>query len=277
MNIADIILNGITPIKDSDTKVININELLDNTRNNTVKRDFTDEKYLSQNKRNIIPNKMSYQLFNKHNTNAISQIIYIGNNYFITIINKEQYQIMSRFLNNYYVKYNDKRLNISYINAYHNNIENTYVIIILQVINNDPEYFEFNIINPSKYLSHEQKNIEVSYEINNNLHTNKILYITENSITLNNDITLISGCPLFIDNVLLGIYYKKNANLSVFFRLSSIHNWLDTFSLINKDVTIDKHIYVQYSKEQMYNIIIAMHNRITLLENNISEMNKINQ
>ena len=66
MNIADIILNGITPIKDSDTKVININELLDNTRNNTVKRDFTDEKYLSQNKQNIIPNKMSYQLFNKH-------------------------------------------------------------------------------------------------------------------------------------------------------------------------------------------------------------------
>jgi hypothetical protein len=277
MNIADIILNGITPINTSDNKVININELLDNTSNNTVKRDFTGEKYLSQNKQNIIPDKMSYQLFNKHNTNAISQIIYIGNSYFITIIHKDQYQTMSRLSNNYYVKYNDKRLNISYINSYPNNIENTYVIVILQVINNDPEYFEFNIINPSKYLSYEQKNIEVSYEINNNLHKNKILYITENNITLNNDNTLITGCPLFIDNVLLGIYYKKNANLSVFFRLSSIHNWLETFSLINKDLKIDKHIYVQYSKEQMYNIIIDMHNRITLLENTISEMNKINE
>jgi hypothetical protein len=60
----------------------------------------------------------------------------------------------------------------------------------------------------------------------------------------------------------------------VFFRLSTIHGWLNTFSLINKNLSIDKSIYVQYSKEQMYNIILDLNKRITILENTISNINK---
>jgi hypothetical protein len=271
MNIADIILNGVTSINNDNEKVINLNELLDNKN---IKRDFSEEKYVLQNKQNIIDDNLSYQLFNKNNSNVISHVIYIGNSYFITIVKKDQYQIMNRFTNNFYVKYIDKQLNLSYITAYPNNIENAFIIILLQLNNNNPEYYEFDIIDPSKYLSCEQKNIAVSYELNNKIHTTKIAHIIDNMISIDNDISLLLGCPLFINNILIGIYCKKNRNMCVFFRLSTIHGWLNTFSLINKNLSIDKSIYVQYSKEQMYNIILDLNKRITILENTISNINK---
>ena len=273
MNIGDI-FKGVSCINNSETKMINLIDLIDGN----YKKDLTADKYVSQNKQNIISDKMSYNIFNKNNsTNSISNSIYIGYNYFITIINKEQYQLLTRFTNNYYLQYNNDKLNITSIDAYHNNIENNFIIVTIQVNNNDANYYEFDVIEPSMYLEYEQRNIEVSYEIDNIIHKSKIVNINENYITIHNNSNFKMGAPLFINNILLGIYYRKSANVSFFFRLSSIYSWLNTFSLVTKNRSLTQPLFIPYSKEQLYNILLNMNNRIVLLEKTIEKMKNTDQ
>ena len=268
MNTSDIFINGISSIPNLENKIINLDELMNNK-----KKDYSSDKYSSQNKRNILSEKLSYQIFNKNNNKiVIANLVYIGKNYFITILNKDLHNTLCRFSNNFYIKYNDNKLNILSINTYHNNIENNFVIIILQLDNNDDIDNEFDIIDPSMYLSYEQNNVVVSYEVKNAIHTNKIANINENYITILDDNTFILGSPLFINNILIGIYYRKSANVCFFYRISGLYSWLNTFSLITKNKAIEQPLYIPYTKDQMYRIILTMNNRINLLEKTICEI-----
>ena len=98
MNIGDIILNGISSIPISEKKkIINFEDLMDNN----IKKDFSSEKYISQNKQNIIDESKTYQIFKKNNSkNVIANLVYIGINYFITIFNHK-----------FYLYFNNKRSN----------------------------------------------------------------------------------------------------------------------------------------------------------------------
>jgi hypothetical protein len=272
MNPADILFNGISSIPNFEkNKIINLDELMNNNINN--KKDYSSDKYSSQNRQIIVDKKISYQIFNKNNSkNAIANLVYIGKNYFITILNKDQHNTLCRFPNNYYVNYITKKLNILLINTYHNNIENNYVILILQVDSNDDIINEFDIINPSMYLSYEQKNVIVSYESNSSIQTTQISNISDNYITINNDDAIMLGSPLFVNNILIGIYYRKSANVCFFYRISGLYNWLNTFSLITKNRVIEQALYIPYSKDQMYRIILSMNDRINLLEQTISKI-----
>lgn len=263
MNIENIFLN---PIKN----IVQLDQLLIEKSN-----DFSDKKYASQKIHNKLPSKFIYSIYNKHNNkNAIANLVYIGNNYFITIINKELYNNISRFSNNYYLQLFEIQLNISTITGCSNHIENNFIITLIQLDSNEPNYFEFDIIQPNMYLSYERPGVSISYEMNGTVNQTTINNINETYITIINNNTFISGSPIFINNILIGMYYRNSGNVSNFFRISSIYSWLNTFSLVIKNRVKNVPIYVPYSKEQMYNIILNLNDRINILENSISELNK---
>jgi len=267
---------NISSLNNSDEKSLNLYELFNNDNHAKIRiKDFTSDKYLSQNKQNIKAQILSYKLINRNNhKNIIANVVYLDYNYFITILNKEQYQNLHSFSKNYYISYLDNELNIISTNAYDKYIEKNYEIVILEINNNQFKYHEFDIIKPSMYLLFEQNNIEISYQVNDIIIQNHILSISDDYIVIDESSKLTIGSPLFKNNILIGLYYKKNGNNCYFFRLSNILNWLNKFSLITKQKKelITNPLYVPYSKEQMYYIILSLTNRITLLEELCNEM-----
>jgi len=270
MSIASIILNGISdtaPV--TDKKLVNLDQLM-------IKKtkDFSGHKYVSQNMQNILSEKTSYHIFNKNDSkNILVNVVYIGNNYFITILNRELYNNICRFSDNYYVKFSETQFRISSIIGYPNHIENNFVITLMQFDNNQADYHEFDVIPPSMYLSYEQPGVSVSYEINGNINNNTLSSINESYITINDNNSFIMGAPLFINNILIGIYYRKSGNICNFYRISGIYSWLNTFALMTKNRALNMPVFVPYTKEQMYNIILDLNQRINVLENIIMERN----
>jgi len=237
--------------------------------------DFSDNKYASQKINNKILNKFIYSIYNKNNNkNAIANLVYIGNNYFITILNKELYNNISRFSNNYYLQLVETQLHITSITGYSNHIENNFIITLIQLASNETNYYEFDIIHPNMYLSYERPGVSISYEIAGAINENIINNINETYITIIDNNTFLSGSPIFINNIMIGMYYRNSGNVCNFFRISSIYSWLNTFSLVIKNRVKNLPIYVPYSKEQMYNIILYLNDRINILEKSISQLNK---
>ena len=196
--------------------------------------------------------------------------MYVGNSYFITILTKELFNSISRFSSNYYILNLNERHTIFSIIGYPMNIENTFTICLIQLDNNSDTCFEFNIITSNLYLDIEQKYSEVSYEIGNIIISSSIVSINENYITIiDNKNNLSIGTPLFVNNTLIGIYYRKNGNVYNFYRLSSINNWLNKYGLIHKNKSINAPVYIPYSNEQLYQIILSLNNRILELENRL--------
>jgi len=255
----------------NSTNILSINHLMENKKN-----DFSDVKYSVQNKVfETFSSSITYGLYCKiNNMNIISKLMYVGNNYFITILTNDMFNSISRFSTNYYVLNINERLTISSLVGYPNNIENNFTICLIQLDSNSEACFEFNIITPDMYLEIEQKNNEISYEVNNLIVSNFISNINENYITTvdgKNNLTL--GTPVFMNNTLIGIYYRKSGSICNFYRLSSIYNWLNKYDLINKNKSIMTPTYIPYTNEQLYQIILSLNNRILELENNLKIQN----
>ena len=270
MNIENLFLNPIIDTDDYQKNIVQLEQLMTDKSN-----DFSDNKYISQKIKNNLPNKFIYSFFNKNNNkNAIANLVYIGNNYFITILNKELYNNISRFSNNYYLQLFETQLYISSIIGFPNHIENNFIITLIQLASNETNYYEFDIIQPSMYLSYEQHGVSISYEINGTVNQTTINDINETYITIIDNNAFLLGSPIFIDNTLIGIYYRNSGNVCNFFRISSIYSWLHTFSLLIKNRLKNLPVYVPYSKEQMFNIILYLNDRINILENTILQLNK---
>jgi hypothetical protein len=268
MNIENLFLNPIIDTDDYQKNIVKLEQLLIDKSN-----DFSDNKYISQKIQNKLPNKFIYCLFNTNNKqNAVANLVYIGNNYFITILNKELYNSISRFSDNYYLQLFETQLYISSITGFPNHIENNFIISLIQLASNETNYNEFDIIQASMYLSYEQPGVSISYEINGIVNQNIINNINETYITIIDNNSFLLGSPIFIDNTLLGIYYRNSGNVCNFFRISSIYSWLHTFSLVIKNRVKNLPVYVPYSKEQMYHIILYLNDRINILENTISQL-----
>lgn len=253
------------------SNILTLNELIEDKKN-----DYSDTQYLVQNKvLESFCSSISYGLYSKIDTsNMISKLMYVGNGYFITILLKDIFNSISRFASNYYVVNLNQRQTIVSIIGYSMNIDNMFTVSLIQLDSNSDTCFEFNIITPNMYLDIEQRNTKVSYEIGNSVITSSIWNINETYITVNDNKNNFSiGAPLFINNTLIGIYYRKNANVCNFYRLSSISNWLDKYRLINKNKVINGPIYIPYTNEQLYQIILSLNNRILELENKINMSN----
>ena len=142
MNIENIFLNPILNINDNQKNIVQLEQLLIDKSN-----DFSDNKYVSQKIHNKLPSKFIYSIYNKNNNKyPIANLVYIGNNYFITILNRELYNNISRFSNNYYLQLVETQLQISTITGCSNHIENNFIITLIQLSSNETNYYEFDII-----------------------------------------------------------------------------------------------------------------------------------
>lgn len=225
----------------------------------------------------VIKKKVSYKLINKINHKyTIANILYIGNGYFITILKKEDYEYLYRVKSEYYIKYDNYQLEIRSLIPYSNIIENNYIILLIQINNiHNLIFFEFDVINPSMYLVYEQNNIELSYEVNDTIiFNNNVISISDNYLEVEEKNKLKIGSPLFYENILIGIQYRDNKNGSFFYRLSKLYIWLNSYSLFTKKEIIKKHLYVSYSKEELFNIILCLNDRINSLEKKVEELSK---
>ena len=219
---------------------------------------------------------VSYKLLSKSNDKyCISNVIYIGNNYFITILKKQDYEFIYNLKSNYYIKKDLEQLSLISINPFVNIIENNFIISLIQISNeNNLSFFKFEVINPSMYLLYEQNDIELSYEVNDSLIlNNKIISISENYLEIEEKNKLKIGSPLFYDNILIGIHYRDNKNVGFFYRLSKLYIWLNSYSIFT-NYEIPKKLYVLYSKEELFNIIICLNDKINSLEKKVDELIK---
>lgn len=271
----------------------NKNSLLINASNlfhNTINQDFNvnnhisikDEDIIDYNiinsnlSNNIVIKKIvSYKLINKYNDKYnISNVTYIGNNYFITILKKEDYEYIYRLKSQYYIKCDKNQLEIITVIPYSSIIENNFIVVLFIINNKDNIiFYKFDVINPSMYLQFEQNNIELSYEVRDTIiFNNKIISISDNYLEIEENNKLKIGSPLFNDNILIGIHYRDNKNSSFFYRLSKLFLWLNTYSIFkNKEL---KQLYVSYSKEELFNIILCLNERINRLEKKIENSSK---
>jgi hypothetical protein len=227
-----------------------------------------EPKYIEQSRKIVsLENKKTYPIIHKSNrTLFLCELTYIGNNYFLSIMTRELFQNISNYNNNYAILYEKCDLKISSIVSYTLSNANNFIITMIQIDNPIHNFYEFNIITHNAYLELERTGINVCVDINN----------LENNITINaiNDTDIICSCgynitlgsPIYLNNTIIGIYYKKSGDNVFFYRLSNNIPWLDKFNVIYKPNTVSNPGNVSYSQEQFYKIIISLNDRIKVLE-----------
>jgi hypothetical protein len=220
----------------------------------------------------ISTNGFTYPLINVTNrTNIIAEAIYVGHTYFITILPYEIYNTMLKSKINFKLITDKGEQNILDIHTNSNPIETKYFIILF-TIEGTHELFTFNIITYENYLSLEKiGNLMYTFSGYTNRSTTVVNSVNNYSIIANTNLILNFGTPLFIDNQLIGIFYRQTETSAFYLRLSTITNWLSTFKLV--DVTRDTG-FVPFTNQQLYSIIVGLQNRIEILENNAMSSTK---
>ena len=105
-----------------------------------------------------------------------------------------------------------------------------------------------------------------SSQINGNISN-----IFDNSIIVSSYDKINQGSPLIINDKVIGLFYKTKSNEACYLRLSRITYWLCNF------ISIPYNIPVNYSNQELYNVIISLSDKVKELENKINEFTSNNQ
>jgi hypothetical protein len=232
---------------------------------NTIKKkDITNTaEYLDQTRNIVLPNnEFTYPLISITNrSNIISECVYLGN-YFLTILPYEIYTSFIKTKINYKLCHKGGEENIIDIISNSNPVENKYFIVLFNISNTPEDLFRFKLLSSDNYLNLEKVgNLMYTFKNYTNKVTTIIRNISRTMIICDTFLNMNLGTPLFIENELIGIFYKKTDSVSYFFRISAIESWFIQYNLKENNLP-----YVSFTNEQLYSIIVSLQNRIEYLE-----------
>ena len=258
-----------------ETLPIDARLLLSSGTNNAQKKKVEKEIIIE----NIVQvNNISYPIVADSNKlNVLAESIYIGNQHFLTILDTILFNDICKYTNSYLLIINDNiKLRIVQMHKSSEAFDNSKCLVIFKII--DYEFLnsivKHDIINYNDFIYNERLGINCKIITDYSLQIDaNISNIVDNSILLSNLDKINQGSPLIIDNKVIGLFYKTKSNNAHYLRLSRITYWLCNF------ISIPYNIPINYSNQDLYNVIISLSDKVRELENKLNEItsnNKLN-
>jgi hypothetical protein len=206
---------------------------------------------------------------------VLSEAIYIGNEFFMTILDNNLFNDILRYSNNYSLIVNNlTKLRIVQMQKSSEIVDNSMSLVIFKVIN----YESFNnvviqnIINYNDFIYMERLGLNCKIIIDYSLIIDsKISNIFDKSIIVSSNDKINQGSPLIIDNKIVGLFYKTKSSDAYYLRLSRITYWLCNF------ISIPYSVPIGFSNQELYNVILSLSDKVKELECKLNDINVINQ
>lgn len=228
-------------------------------------------------KQNIVRvNNISYPIVaDSDKLNVLAESIYIGNQYFLTILDTMLFNDICKYTNSYLLIINDSiKLRIVQTQKSSESFDNLKCLVIFKII--DYEFLntivKHEIINYNDFIYLERlgSNCKIVADYSSQIE-GKISNIVDNSIIVSNLDKINQGSPMIIDNKVIGLFYRTKSNASYYLRLSRISYWLCNF------ISMPYNIPINYSNQDLYNVIISLSDKVKELENKLNELKSNNQ
>jgi hypothetical protein len=252
-----------------DAKSLLLSGMINNEQNIQVNKEIIKETVFEF-------NNISYPIIADSNKiNVLAESIYIGNQFFLSIIDTLLFNDIYKYPNSYSLLINNNtKLRITQMQKSAEVFDNTKCLVIFKIID-----YEFSntivkqeIINYNDFIYMERLSLNCkvinNYSIQNN---GKISNIIDNSIIISIQDKINQGSPLIIDNKVIGLFYKNKSNDAYYLRLSRITYWLCNF------ITIPYNVPIHYSNQELYNVILSLSDKVQEFENKLNEINSNNQ
>lgn len=271
--------NNITPIDtpvinvEPDTSQMNAKLLLLSGVNDPQKKIVHKEIIIE----NIVQvNNISYPIVADSNKlNVLAESIYIGNQFFLTILDTTLFNDICKYANSYLLIINDSiKLRIIQMQKSSESFDNLKCLVIFKII--DYEFLntivKHEIINYNDFIYLERlgSNCKIVTDYSSQI-DGKISNIVDNSILVSNLDKINQGSPMVIDNKVIGLFYRTKSNASYYLRLSRISYWLCNF------ISMPYNIPINYANQDLYNVIISLSDKVKELENKLNEITSNNQ
>lgn len=230
-------------------------------------------------KENIVQvNNISYPIVaDSDKLNVLAESIYIGNQYFLTIIDTILFNDICKYPNSYLLIINNSiKLRIVEMQKSSESFDNFKCLIIFKI--NDYEFLKTIIkheiidYNDFIYLERLGTNCKILTDYSSHI-DGKISNIVDNTIIVSNLDKINQGSPMLIDNKVIGLFYRTKSNASYYLRLSRLSYWLCNF------ISIPYNMPINYSNQDLYNVIISLSDKVKELEKKLNEItsnNKLN-
>lgn len=239
-----------------------------NNQQKNVKKEISKEDI-------VIVNNISYPIVADSNKlNVLAESIYIGNQYFLTILDTTLFHDICKYTNSYLLILNSNvKLRIIQMQKSSEVFDNSKCLVIFKI-----DYDLSNIIvkqdiinyNDFIYLERLGINCKIITDYSSLIH-DKISNIIDNSILLSNLDKINQGSPLIINNKVIGLFYKTKSNNAYYLRLSRVTYWLCNF------ISIPYNTPINYSNQDLYNVIISLSDKVKELEIKLNESTLHNQ
>ena len=261
--------NNNTLIKEESTSTPIDGQSLFSPKITTIQKNSAPRELLVENIIEI--NNISYPIVSDSDKlRVLSESIYIGNEFFLTILDNSLFNDICKYTNSYsLIVSNSVKLRIVQIQKSSEVIDNSMCIVIFKVLN-----YEFlnnivkqDIINYNDFIYMERLglNCKIITSYSSQI-DGKISNIFDNYILISSYDKINQGSPLIIDNKVIGLFYKIKSNEAYYLRLSRITYWLCNF------ISIPYNIPVNYSNQELYNVIISLSDKVKELENKLNDI-----
>ena len=226
----------------------------------------------------LLMNNISYPIVaHSDKLNVLAESIYIGNQFFLTILDLSLFNDICKYTNSYLLIINDSiKLRIVQMQKSSESFDNLKCLVIFKII--DYEFLntivKHEIINYNDFIYMERLglNCKIVTDYSSQI-DGKISNIVDNSIIVSNLDKINQGSPMIIDNKVIGLFYRTKSNASYYLKLSRISYWLCNF------ISIPYNMPINYSNQDLYNVIISLSDKVKELENKLNEItsnNKLN-
>jgi hypothetical protein len=240
----------------------------------TIQKNSTPRELVIENIIEI--NNISYPIVSDSDKlTVLSEAIYISNQFFLTILDNSLFNDICKYTNSYsLIVSNTVKLRIVQLQKSSEVINNSMCLVIFKVSN-----YEFlnnivkqDIINYNDFIYMERLGLNCKIITNYSSQINgKISNIFDNSILVSSYDKINQGSPLIINDKVIGLFYKTKSNEAYYLRLSRITYWLCNF------ISIPYNIPVDYSNQELYNVIVSLSDKVKELENKINNISSNNQ
>ena len=224
----------------------------------------------------LLMNNISYPIVaHSDKLNVLAESIYIGNQFFLTILDLSLFNDICKYTNSYLLIINDSiKLRIVQMQKSSESFDNLKCLVIFKII--DYEFLntivKHEIINYNDFIYMERLglNCKIVTDYSSQI-DGKISNIVDNSIIVSNLDKINQGSPMIIDNKVIGLFYRTKSNASYYLKLSRISYWLCNF------ISIPYNMPINYSNQDLYNVIISLSDKVKELENKLNEITSNNQ